>query len=153
MLKVPNYRGIWTSEEKDFGLFYIWLEKGDPQNPAGLSGKCWENYNGSLDESIISSLKKEKNEILFIKQYKNPRADLLKKFIMYRGLREDYSKLFKGIWNSTNCEERKLQGLFYLADNPMNIGEFEKRLANLHINQFERKLEDLQRAFPFTPLI
>jgi len=148
-LRNPNYRGIWT-KEKDFCLFYIWSRE---RTLEGLSGKCLEKYNGSLAESTIHDLKKEKFEISFVKKYKNPGAGLIKGSIKYEGTRGNESALFEGIWESLNSEKEKVWGRFYLADNPRNIEDLKKTLATLHIGKFERTLENMQRAFPFTPLI
>jgi len=149
-LKEPDYKGIWVSKERDFSLFYIWLKE---KNPQEINGKCWEKYKGNLIESHIYNLKKEELEISFKKKYSHLRSDLFEGAIFHKGYRSSNPEVFRGLWKTVNNKGKKVEGIFHLADNPLNKKTLNKILAELSTNQFERELEDLQKIFSFRPII
>jgi hypothetical protein len=149
--KHPNYKGVWISK-LDFGLFYIWLKKGNTQLPLRYSGKCWENYEG-LVESNIYDLKIEETKVFFRKEYLTDRPDLLEEIIHYNGQRKNNSELFRGIWTSINSDGVKIRGPFYMTDSSANEKCLAQILHKLNTKNFERKLTDFQKEYPFVPLI
>lgn len=88
----------------------------------------------------------------FFKKYNRSQFEELRYAIKYAGKKSSKWNLIEGIWRQENnpLDETKR---FYLASNKEEFRELETILGELHFKDLYRRLSELQKEFPFIPVV